>query len=111
MWVKSAAFIELNSRCAAQGATVEWLRIRVNQLERENAILKNQKFHLPVDVAQIERAEAPVATPSTASREPEPPSMEDLVHGNVSRGDMGDDEARRLGVGWDADTGKVVYGR
>jgi len=108
MWVKSAAFIELNSRCAAQGATVEWLRIRVNQLERENAILKNQKFHLPVDVAQIERA---VAVPSTAPREPEPPSMEDLVHGNVSMEDMGDDEAKRLGVGWDADTGKVVYGR
>jgi hypothetical protein len=101
MWVKRQVFIDLIARAASLSSTAEWLRIRVNQLERENAVLKNQKFHLPVDVPEIERVEPPEPLPGRVGVRdagPQPPSVQDLLVGNINMEDMGDEEARRQGI-------------
>ena len=111
MWVKSETYITLRSQCAAQSATIEWLRQRVNQLERRNGVLEAKVGMPPMAIPIIERAESVVAMPAAVRKErgEREPSMQDLISGNISMEDMGDDEARRLGVGWDSETGRVKY--
>ena len=112
MWIKVERYTGLVARVAAQSATIQWLTQRVNQLERENAILKNQKFQLPVDVMQIEQADStddPISGRVGARGAVDPPSMKDVLSGNVDMEDMGDELAKASGVGWDPVTGGVSY--
>lgn len=114
MWIKVARYTALVSRVAAQSATIQWLTQRVNQLERENAILKNQKFHLPVDVMEIQQADPPVDETAVSGRvgargSQEQPSIHDVLAGNVDMEDMGDEAAKSAGVDWDPVTGSVRY--
>lgn len=118
MWVKREDYILLRTQLAAQSATIEWLRNDWNRLTRENAELKDATLGIPATrrVPQIDRADpALVALPKapTAARPGadthDPPSMQDLVAGNVSFEDMGDAEAVKAGADWDPDTGHVRY--
>ena len=114
MWVKATAYIELRERVAAQAATVEWMRQRINQLERRNSLLEARVGIPPVDVMQIESAEPTVSKNvlntglTHAHTNPESPSMQDIFHGNVNYEDMGDDAAQKAGVDWDSRTRQLV---
>lgn len=81
---------ELDKRCESLQTTQAWLFIRVNQLEKERAILFREVTHLPIPVPEI------IANPVRTSADhvglgasPDPLS------------DMGDAEAKRLGIEFD----------
>lgn len=43
----------LSQTCASQNTTIEWLYVRVNQLEKERAILLHEVTQLPIPVPEI----------------------------------------------------------
>ena len=77
-------------------ADVDWLRTRVNQLEKERAILLREVSHLDVPIPSIEPVRSVMTSPLPAGFQL--PSFEDV----------GDEEADRLGVAHD-DEGRAVY--
>lgn len=115
MWIKTATYIALEKQVSAQSATIEWMRQRVNQLERKNALLESNAGIPPIDVMQIERVpmdgvmapEKPHAARPPAAREPEDGPLVE----NADFEDMGDDRAKAEGVSWDSNTGQVSYNR
>jgi len=116
MWVKREEYISLRATTAAQSQTIEMMRLRLNELQEENAYLKGEKLGIqPVKVPVIDRidpAQAPriVANPKGRGRVPEAPSLADLTAGNINFEDLGDAEARRQGIEHD-DAGHVHYAR
>lgn len=74
---------------------LDWLRVRVNQLEHERAQLVYNYMGIKIQTPEIQRT-TPVDTPVHPLVEL--PSFED----------MGDAEAKRQGVEWN-DEGRVVY--
>lgn len=108
MWVNRATFDELHKRLyettgvnqalernyTALMTTLDWLRVRVTQLEMERAQLL------------FNYTGVKVPTPVIARTDERPDPNISLPHFD----DMGDVEAARLGVGWNAD-GTVNYGK
>lgn len=76
---------------------LDFMRMRLNQLEVERAQLLHRATGIQVPVPEI-----------VPSRMP-PHSVEDIMNGTVSFEDMGDDEARKTGVMNDPETGEVIY--
>jgi hypothetical protein len=117
MWVKREEYIQLRANVAAQSQTIELLRVMLNEARERIAYLEGDKLGIPpVRVPVIERVDPAAtkparihATPKVAGRVPEAPTMQDVLSGNLSFEDMGDDEARRQGVDWDPATGTVAY--
>lgn len=114
MWIKQATYISLEKQVSAQGATIEWLRNRVNQLERRNALFEGRAGIPPIDVPQIERADLPaMANPPAIipqrRESPDAPTRDELLSGNMNFEDMGDDRAKASGVAWDHESGMVTY--
>jgi hypothetical protein len=112
MWVKREEYIQLRANVAAQSQTIELLRVMLNEARERIAYLEGDKLGIPpVRVPVIERVDPSKihATPKVAGRVPEAPTMQDVLSGNLSFEDMGDDEARRQGVDWDPSTGTVAY--
>ena len=109
MWVNKQVFNELWGRSialtATQGemlrhnqsleTTLDWLRVRVSQLEHERAIMLSKYMGIDVPVQVIERA-----------REK---TVESPYHNIPHFDDVGDEQARKLGISWNAD-GSVSYG-
>ena len=76
---------------------LDWLRTRVNQLEMERAQLLWNYIGVKVPVPEIQRVQDP--------QDPVHPLNE-----LPSFADVGDKEAARLGIGWDAE-GRVAYSK
>lgn len=110
MWVKAATFIELNRQLAAAQATADWMRVRVNQLERKNAMLESKLGLPPTDVPEIVSATSPTlnAPQIRPGQLPDSPTLQDLFAGNINLEDMGDEAAEKVGASWD-DNGQVIY--
>jgi hypothetical protein len=114
MWVKATTYIELNRQLAASTATVDWMRVRINQLERRCATLEAKCGLPPTEVPEISIHRAPLmgerpAAPNTPATEDDRPSLADLLAGNLSMEDMGDDAAAKAGIDWDPKSGLVTY--
>ncbi len=86
---------ELREAKARAEAGADWLRTRVNQVEREAAALRADATGKPQVVPRVDR----VANPNV---------VDDYREAVLEYDDMGDTRARALGVDWDAD-GRVKY--
>lgn len=109
MWISRQMFTELvKDRSEASGvaqalekqnialqATMDWLRMRLTQLEHERAQLIYNYMGVKINVPTLEPA--PTA------------KLSDIVNEAVSFDDMGDTEAAKLGIGWN-EAGEVEYG-
>lgn len=111
MWISKEQFLALvHERSQSQGvaqalekqnialqSTMDWLKVRLTQLEHERA----QLIHNYMGVK--------IAVPSF---EPERPSiqMSDILGATQSFDDVGDEEAAKQGIGWDLN-GEVVYSK
>lgn len=95
----SASLMELRTQKAKDDITIDWMRHRINALEKQNSILVAKMSGVAFPVPEI------VPTrPGTISDGPaafdQMPSFEDV----------GDDEAQRLGAAHD-DEGVLTYSR
>ena len=111
MWVNRQVYQELRealvavtavrdaqtANLAAVHTTLDWFRVRITQLEHERALLLQNYLGVTVPSLSIEKA----PTSPTSIR----PSYDPVPHFQ----DIGDDEAKRLGVEWNPETGEVVY--
>lgn len=88
----------LAAQVASLTSTVDWLRVRVNQLEHERATLFQAVTKLPMSVPSIRPADPYAASSAPNTR----PDMAALFE------DVGDELARTLGIDHDAD-GRLVY--
>lgn len=106
MWISKATYDDWQKRLtraeavkealerhnSALAATMDWLRVRVTQIEMERAQLMYNYMGVKIAVPQIERA-------------PEVPQRVDAL---PDFNDVGDAEAARLGIGWNPD-GTLKY--
>lgn len=102
MFVPKSVFNDLNVRAISAEAKrsqlevhvasltshIEWLQVRLTQLEFERAQLLQRYMGVTVPVPTFEKA--PVLDASDLSNTPD-------------FNDIGDEEAQRLGIGWNAD--------
>lgn len=93
---------ELTRRVDAQQATIAFLCARVNQLERERALLVRQITNIDVPVPTL--TVAPTATPAAAAADNPAAVLE-----AVSALGIFDDDPRHAPAGWHGD-GRVNYG-
>lgn len=93
----TAVVTELKSQNVAQKTTMDWMMMRLTQLEHERAQLIHNYMGVKIEVPSIE---------------PETPSVttSDLLSQTMSFDDVGDDEAKKQGIDWD-EMGRVVYGK
>ena len=94
-WGTATELGALRLRLVALDTTMDWFRVRVTQLEMERATLLQN--YLGVTIPTLSIGKAPAA--------PTHPSYDAVPH----FADMGDEEAKRLGVEWNPETGEVVY--
>ena len=98
--VRNIALItELRAQNTALLTTMDWFRVRITQVEHERAALIYKYMGVKIDVPSIE--EAPEPTGLTSG---------DILSQIPSFEDMGDEEAKRQGIGWDAQ-GELTYGK
>ena len=109
MWITRDAYDDLRLDVAKHSAecqvlqqqntalmtTLDWLRVRVTQLEMERAQLLWNYTGVKVPVPEIVRTDGVASSPMTQI-----PNFND----------MGDVEAAKLGVGWDSN-GELVYSK
>lgn len=81
----------LNDRVTAQQAALEWFMIRVTQLEKERAALVHNYMGV--------KLETPDFRPRVVAQNL-PENIPDTI-GSMSFADIGDEAAKRLGLGWD----------
>ena len=82
--------------------TMDWMRVRLTQLEHERAVLIQNFMGVTIAVPTIEQ-EKPVRVAGTPRSDFDHP-----LHAMPSFDDVGDDEARRLGITYNPD-GTVHY--
>lgn len=92
MWISQKTYTALIERAARAETSVQWLTVRVNQLEFEVGATKEAATGRPQLVPRVTT--------------PRPIAIDDA---DVNFEDVGDDEARRLGVNW-TDDGRVRLG-
>jgi hypothetical protein len=114
MWIKAELFerlikeraeatgvnLALERMVTSQKATIEFMALRLQQVEHERALL-TEKFlgiSLPVPVVKNMPSPASVIT------------ADDLLNSMPSFEDMGDEAAAAAGIGWDP-SGRVVYAK
>lgn len=114
MWITQATFerlidersaatgrvVSLVEQVAAQKATVEWLMLRLSQVEHERAILTETFLGIKLPVPVVKHAPMPQNTITA----------EDLLNSMPSFEDVGDEEAAKQGIGWD-EHGRVNYSK
>lgn len=123
----NATILELSKQIATEKSRFEWLSAHVNQLQTERAILLDRVLGVQVPVMTLERApEPPAAAPTRDVIDPQKlrsmtafapapggspgqvfrPAADDVkrrIDDQTLFEDVGDDEARRIGVGWDGE--------
>lgn len=94
---KSGENVVLNQNYTALMTTLDWLRVRVTQLEMERAqlIFNYTGVKMPTPVIKNESKPDPALNPMTQT-----PNFNDI----------GDEEAAKLGIGW-ADDGTLTYAK
>lgn len=90
----------LERQVATQKTTMDWMVMRLTQLEHERASLIYRYMDIKITVPEVS-LDAPV-TPENP-----PSSMSDLPSFN----DVGDEEAKRLGLDWDENGRVTQHGR
>jgi hypothetical protein len=114
MWIKAATFerlmkeryeatgvnIALERMATAQKATIEFMAMRLQQVEHERALLTEKFLGISLPVPVVKNM------PSLASTI----TADDLLNSMPSFEDMGDDAAAAEGVSWD-ETGRIVYAK
>lgn len=107
MWIARDTYERLQREAVEYKTLAEWFRLRVNQLERERALLLQRALQLPIEAPELLREEP--------ARPLAPPTTHDLVHGNglphlagVDFEDVGDDLAASLGIHHDSE-GRIRY--
>jgi hypothetical protein len=86
----------LNTRLSALDTTCDWFRVRITQLEHERALMLQNYMGITVPHMSIERAPKAGAVR---------PTYDPVPHFD----DVGDEEAKRIGVDWNPETGEVNY--
>lgn len=86
---------ELRTQNLQLKSTMDWMTLRLNQLEHERAQLIHNYMGVKISVPTIE---------------PEPVKLSDVLGETVSFEDMGDTEAAKNNVGWN-EMGELVYGK
>ena len=109
MWISAKSFLELShARSVAEGqtsalvtqitalnTTMDWMRVRLNQVEQERADLIERYMGVKIQVPQIQ----PISTDTS-----------EVLNQAVSFEDMGDTEAERLGIDWNGN-GELINKR
>lgn len=85
----------LEVRFAALDTTLDWMRVRLEQVERERARLIKKYTDVDIDIPTIQRV-------------PEQPVTEAVLNEATAFDDVGDELAKRLGIGWKPD-GTLEY--
>lgn len=120
MWISQATFAALmkerfeaqgvaqalERQVATQNITLDWFKAQLTKSEYERAALIQNYMGVKVPVMEFQDtklAEKPVI------------STEDILGATVNFGDVGDEEARRMGLDWDNEgrllaNGKLVQG-
>jgi hypothetical protein len=89
--IKAEAIVsQLQNENANLNAQMEWLRVRLTQLEFERASLINRYMGITIPVPQFEHANERVA-PLTDPNQ------------TIDFSDIGDEEAAKLGISWRPD--------
>jgi hypothetical protein len=95
--IKAEALVGfLQSDRVALHTTMDWMRVRLNQVEQERADLIERYLGVKISVPNIAPAEKPT-------------DNADLFNQTPSFEDVGDAEAERLSIRWDNQTGEVLY--
>jgi hypothetical protein len=97
---------QLANRAVAQETTIDWLKIRLTQIEYERAQLINNYMGVKIPVPEFDRAATPEPSVVTAAQ---------VLNQTIDFGDVGDETARALGLDWDGEgrllhNGKLVQG-
>jgi len=96
-----AANVELEKRVSGQQVFIDWLCVRVNQLEKERAILFREVTQLPIPVPEIVTNPIRTSADHIAAQQAAQVSPDPFQ-------DMGDEAAKRAGIKFDNE-GVVVY--
>ncbi len=110
MWIKQADFLKIvQERAEAQGekqaverqlisqkSTMDWMVLRLTQLEHERAQLIYKYTDVKITVPSIEAA-------------PDPKSASAILGETLSFEDIGDEAALAAGIDWNKETGEIVY--
>lgn len=113
MWIKREMFEQLIAskakadgaaqvlaqRIVQQDATIDWLKVRLTQLEYERAQLINNYMGVKIPIPEFDK-EATARAPRITA--------EDVLNQTVAFIDVGDEEAAKLGLGWD-DEGRLMH--
>ncbi len=113
MWIQRALFEKLigdkakaegaaqilAQRVVQQDATIDWMKTRLTQLEYERAQLINNYMGVKIPTPEFDK--------ETVARAPRI-TAEDVLNQTVAFIDMGDEEAAKLGLGWD-DEGRLTH--
>lgn len=94
----------LAHRIVSQDATIDWMKVRLTQLEYERAQLINNYMGIKLPVLDIAREVVSEKSQLTA---------EQVLNQTISFDDIGDDAARASGLDWDGEgrltqNGKLV---
>ena len=90
----------LEQQVVAQKGTLEWLTFRLTQLEHERAQLIFNYMGVKITTPELDPA------PTT-----KPISGTDLLNDVPTFNDVGDEEAARMGLDWDAEGRVTVHGK
>lgn len=103
MWIAREAFERLMKRLGELEATAEWTRVRLNQCERERAMLLQRALALPIEAPELIRDDPRPLPP------PGPVNGTGLPNlAGVDFDDLGDDLAQSIGVFHDEE-GRIRY--
>lgn len=109
MWISSDVYLKLREELATERGrneaqavaaraletTLDWLRVRLTQLEGERAVLISNYMGISIPTPSIVKAPKPEESP---------------YHSVPHFHDVGDAEAARMGISW-AEDGTVTYSK
>ena len=91
----------LANRLIAQDATIDWLKVRLTQLEYERATLINNYMGVKIPVPELIK-DSEIHPQVTA---------EAILNATLDFGDIGDDAAKAQGLDWDAEGRLTQHGK
>jgi hypothetical protein len=105
VWISRKAYEGLQRQAVEHKTLADWLRVRVNQLERERAQLLQRALSIPIEAPELLREEParPLPSPGDLLRANGVPAL-----GNLDFDDIGDDLAQSLGIDHDSE-GRIRY--
>lgn len=90
---------ELARRVIAQDTTIDWMKVRLTQLEYERAQLIHNYMGVKLPVLEITK-DIPV--------ERSPLSVEQVLNQTINFDDIGDEAAKAQGLDWDSE-GRLLH--